>query len=603
MAVIGAGTLLVVCCAGFLLRILTRQLHQLIVSEAELAAKTRELEGANARLDAAMNNVPQGLCMFDASERVVVSNARYLDMYGLTPAQVGPGTPLRDILELRQKAGNFSIDPDQYRAELRSKLALGKPSCAITHLPDGRVISVQNQPAAAGAWVAMHEDITERQRAEARVAHMARHDALTDLPNRVYFSEKMDEGLVRLRDSGQPFNVLLFDLDLFKAVNDSLGHQVGDELLKVIAQRLRNAMSDECTVSRLGGDEFAILQMREGDQSENAIVLAKQLQSLLCAPYCIDGHQIVIGISIGISLAPADGKTGVELLKGADLALYQAKAHGRNGFRFFKRDMDDDARLRRALESDLRNALFRDEFELYYQTIVDVPTRHVCGVEALIRWRHPIHGLLAPDRFIALAEESGLIVPIGEWIVRRACADAVAWPDHVRLAINLSPVQFGSNNLVNSITEALVDSGLPPARLELEITESVLLQKNAENLAVLHQLKSLGIGIVLDDFGTGYSSLSYLRMFPFDKIKIDRSFVAEFSDRADCAAIVCAVTGLGRSLHVDTTGEGVETTEQFELLRAAGCTQVQGFLFNRPAPASELDFSDEAWAQRLEDVA
>jgi diguanylate cyclase (GGDEF)-like protein len=602
MAVMAAGTLLVIGCAILLLRALAKQLRRLIVSEAELATKSEELASANARLDAAMNNVPQGVCMFDAAERLVVCNARYLEMYGLSPAVVGPGTPLRDILRLRRRAGNFSDDLDRYLGELRPILALGNPSCAITHLPDGRVISVRNQPAAAGAWVATHEDITERQQAEARVAHMARHDALTDLPNRTQFSETMEEALVRLGQSGHPFNVLLFDLDQFKAVNDSLGHPIGDDLLKAIACRLRESIPDKCTVARLGGDEFAILQAQDGDQHENAIVLAKRLQAALSQPYSIDGHQIVIGVSIGIAVAPADGTTYADLLKSADLALYQAKGAGRNAFRFFRQDMDAEAKLRRALEGDLRNALSRGQFELLYQTIIDVRSLKVCGVETLLRWRHPTHGVLTPDRFIPLAEESGLIVPIGEWIVHRACAAAATWPDHVKLAVNLSAVQFGSGDLVGGITDALVESGLSPDRLELEITESVLLRKDAASLAVLHQLKSLGLSIALDDFGTGFSSLSYLRGFPFDKIKIDKSFVAELEDRADCAAIVCAITGLGRSLHITTTAEGVETAEQFELLRAAACTEAQGFLFSQPVPASDLVF-DAVPARAIGNVA
>ncbi|HEY4921906.1 MAG TPA: GGDEF domain-containing phosphodiesterase, partial [Xanthobacteraceae bacterium] len=310
----------------------------------------------------------------------------------------------------------------------------------------------------------------------------------------------------------------------------------------------------------------------------------------LCEPYRIEGHQIVIGISIGIALAPAHGTTQLELLKNADLALYRAKA-GRLGFQIYEPEMDAEARLKRDLEVDLREALAQQQFVLHYQTIIDVPNRRVCAAEALVRWNHPTRGLLAPDRFIPIAEEAGLIIPMGEWILHQACRDAAAWPEHVKIAVNLSPVQIRSGNLLNCVTDALVSSGLSPRRLELEVTESVLLDATAESLAVLHQLKATGIAIVLDDFGTGYSSLSYLRIFPFDKIKIDKSFVAEFSSRADCAAIVCAVTGLGRSLQLETTGEGVETAEQFELLRAAGCTQVQGFLFDRPVPASELDLT------------
>jgi diguanylate cyclase (GGDEF)-like protein len=593
MLAIGAGTLLVVCCAGFLLRGWAKQLGRLIASESQLAKSSRELKAARDRLDAAMNNVPQGLCMFDTDMRLTVANSGYLNMYGLSHADAAPGFLLRDILQRRIANGNFSTDIDCYMADLRAQLDLGKPFRAITRLQDGRVISVQNQPAPGGGWVAIHEDITERQRAEAKIAHMARHDALTDLPNRAYFSEEMDKLLARLGEGGAPFNVFLFDLDLFKTVNDSLGHPIGDELLKAIAGRLVGAPLDGYTAARVGGDEFAILQSDEGDQRENAVVLAKRLQATLCEPYQIEGHQIVIGISIGIALAPDHGTSQIELLKNADLALYRAKS-GRLGYQFYEPEMDSEARLRRELEIDLREAVAKKEFVLHYQTIVEVASRRVCGVEALVRWNHPRRGLLGPDRFIPIAEEIGLIIPIGEWILRQACQDAMAWPEDVRLAVNLSPVQFRSGNLLTCVTDALVGAHLCPARLELEVTESVLLDNNAENLAVLHQLKASGINIVLDDFGTGYSSLSYLRMFPFDKIKIDRSFVAEFSNRADCAAIVCAVTGLGRTLQLDTTAEGVETAEQFELLRAAGCTHAQGFLFSRPVPASALDVGADA---------
>jgi diguanylate cyclase (GGDEF)-like protein len=601
MLAIGAGMLLVVCCAGFLLRAWAKQLRRLIASEAQLARSSRELKAARDRLDAAMNNVPQGLCMFNAAMRLTVANARYLEMYQLT-GEVAPGAPLRDILLRRTALGNLSADPDQYIADLRAQLDLGKPFRTVAHLQDGRVISVQNQPAPGGGWVAMHEDITERQRAEARIAHMARHDALTDMPNRAFFSEDMEKLLAGLGTGGARFNVLLFDLDLFKTVNDSLGHPIGDEVLKAIADRLRGAALGRYTAARFGGDEFAILQAEEGDPRENAIVLAKRLQSTLCEPYQIEGHQIVIGISIGIALAPEHGTSQIELLKNADLALYRAKS-GRLGFQFYEPEMDSEARLRHELEVDLREAAAKNEFVLHYQTIVDVQSRRVCGAEALVRWNHPKRGLLGPDRFIPIAEEHGLIIPIGEWILRQACRDAAGWPEHVRLAVNLSAVQFRSGNLLACVTDALVDSGLRPSRLELEVTESVLLENSAESVAVLHQLKTSGVHIVLDDFGTGYSSLSYLRMFPFDKIKIDKSFVAEFSNRADCAAIVCAVTGLGRTLQLDTTGEGVETAEQFELLRAAGCTQVQGFLFNRPVPAAELDFGADVGEKLIGQVA
>lgn len=601
---IGLGTLLAILCSGFLLRALISQFRRLAQSEASiaeregrLADKSHELEAVNLRLDAALNNMSQGLCMFDKDERLVVCNGRYIQMYGLPDEVARSSCTVRELVERRAAAGTFSGNADQYVTRLRKQIAEGRSSYITTELADGRTIAVLNQPMIDGGWVATHEDITERQRSEARIAHMARHDALTDLANRVLFREKMDDVLARLKHTGEGFAVFIFDLDLFKAVNDSLGHPIGDALLKAVALRLQTCTGESHTVGRLGGDEFAIIQTAEGDQREAAIALADMLLETIGAPYEIDGHQIVIGISIGIALAPADGEDPSELLKNADLALYRAKSEGRNCYRFFALEMDTEARLQRALEVDLRNALVRNEFEIHYQVIFDIASHRPCGAEALLRWRHPQHGMVFPDTFIPVAEEIGLIGPLGEWVLRQACAEAARWPAHIRLAVNLSPVQFRSGELVELVDDALKTSGLAPERLELEITESVLLQKDAGTIAILYRLTELGVRIVLDDFGTGYSSLSYLRMFPFKKIKIDKSFVAEMPHRADCAAIVCAVTNLAQSLDMTTTAEGVETWEQFELLHAAGCREAQGYLFSRPCPAWKLDFE---WDQKRE---
>jgi diguanylate cyclase (GGDEF)-like protein len=393
------------------------------------------------------------------------------------------------------------------------------------------------------------------------------------------------------RNTGTGYTVLIFDLDLFKAVNDSLGHPAGDALLKAVATRLQEVAGESDTVGRIGGDEFAILHIAKSNQHDRAADLAERLLEVISAPYEIDGHRIVIGTSIGIAMAPHHGLDAEELLKNADLALYRAKSEGRNSYRFFEPEMDHALRLRRALEIDLHNALSNDEFRAYYQPIVNADDGKTCAVEALIRWQHPQHGLIAPDRFIPTAEERGMISAIGRWILRRACHDAVTWPDHIRVAVNLSSVEFRTGDLLEKVADALADSGLAPERLELEVTETVLLQEDARNIAILHQIKNLGVSIVLDDFGTGYSSLSYLRLFPFDKIKIDQSFVREMPHRSDCAAIVCAIASLGRELDMVTAAEGVETREQLELVRAAGCKQVQGFLFSRPCPASQLSFA------------
>jgi diguanylate cyclase (GGDEF)-like protein len=421
---------------------------------------------------------------------------------------------------------------------------------------------------------------------------MARHDALTGIANRAVLLEQMGDALGRLGRSGDAFTIFILDLDLFKSINDSLGHPVGDELLKMVAARLSACMRETDIVARFGGDEFAILAMAPGDQREATITTANRLLKAFVAPYDVDGNNLDISISIGIALAPEHGIDVVQLLKNADLALYKAKSEGRNTYRVFEAEMALQSFARSALLIDLRNAIARNgEFDLHYQPIVDISTKEFVSVEALIRWRHPQRGMIAPSDFIPLAEETGLINPIGEWVLKRACGDAVNWPSHIKVSVNLSPVQFRRPDPIGIFSRALADSGLSPERLELEITESVLMQSNAENLATLHQLRALGISIVLDDFGTGYSSLSYLRMFPFDRIKIDRSFVNELSNNADCAAIVTAVAVLGRSLAIDTVAEGIETEDQLRLVRAAGCTHAQGFLFGRPCRASELNFT------------
>jgi len=595
---IGLATAIAVLCSGLLLRALSTHVRRLIASEASLAEREARLAEnsaalvhTNALLDSALHHMSQGLAMFDRNEVLMLCNERYLELYRLSPQIVKPGCTLRQILEHRTAGGTFSADIDDYIETLHRQVEQNEVNYTVTQFGDGRAVAVYNRAAAGGGWVATHEDVTERMRAAARVAHMARHDALTDLANRVLFRERMEDALARLQAEGKPFSVFVFDLDMFKAVNDSLGHPVGDTLLKVVAQRLNGVVRPCDTVGRLGGDEFAILQLCEGDQHSAAVALARRVLSIVSAPYQIDGHEIVIGTSIGIAMAPADGSNVDELLKNADLALYRAKSEGRKDYRFFEAQMDSAMRLRRSLEVDLRHALAREEFVIHYQPVIDVITGRPDGAEALLRWQHPLRGMVAPDKFIPLAEETGMIVPIGEWVLWHACTAATQWPDRIKLSVNLSPVQFHDPNLAGMVAETLKETGLPAHRLELEVTESVLLETSSGAIETLHQLKQMGVGIVLDDFGTGYSSLHYLRMFPFSKIKIDQSFVAEMPNRTDCAAIVCAITGLAHNLDVETTAEGVETEEQFLLLRAAGCTHAQGYLFSKPRPLAELDFT------------
>lgn len=430
-------------------------------------------------------------------------------------------------------------------------------------------------------------DITERRKAEARIAYMAHHDSLTNLANRAAYQERLQLALEQSRQAGNGVAVLCIDLDLFKNVNDSFGHPTGDRLLTLVADRLASQVGGSGLAARLGGDEFAV--MLAGVSSPNeASDYAARLIEVLSVPYDIDGIDIVIGASVGIALSPGDGESGEQLLRNADMALYRAKSEGGGVHRFFEKEMDRQAQRRRDMELDLRRALINGEFELHYQPLVDLTEDRITGFESLLRWRHPVKGMISPAEFIPVAEDIGLIVGIGEWVLREACAEAVKWPDNIKVAVNLSPVQFRSRNLVQAVVTALAHSGLSPLRLELEITESVFLAETEANLAILHQLRGLGVRISMDDFGTGYSSLSYLRSFPFDKIKIDRSFVRDLAERPDCLAIVRAISGLGRSLDITTTAEGVETVDQLESLRAEGCDEVQGFLFSPARPSVEL---------------
>jgi diguanylate cyclase (GGDEF)-like protein/PAS domain S-box-containing protein len=856
---IGLGTLLAVGVSFLLLWQVARQFRRLLDSEisladreAKLAQKSGELERVNAQLDTAISNMSQGLLLFDASERIVICNRRYVELYGLSPDVVQPGCSFQRLLEHRKETGSFVEDIEVYRAEIRRALARGEPARFIARTADGRLIEIVNQPLPDGGWVATHEDVTERQRllearteaeqllrgqkvqldaalnnmiqelcmfdaegrvilfnerfarfkgvpaadlvgrsvrdlleirkaqgmlhadpdqvvaevlervrsgraateiiktgdgrawrmvdqpmvgggwvatfediteqrrleqererdraflnnivnaaptpiivksvdtgqyilineaaveyvglergqiigrtthevwpqatadlidghdkdllrsdghrqfeehavdtpgkglrtvtskrlvirdcdgkaqylltvvedvterkrSEAQIVHMAHHDLLTGLPNRAFFMQKMDEAGARLRRWGEPLTIFILDLDRFKIVNDSLGHPAGDALLKETASRLRSALRETDVLARLGGDEFAIIQVGETNQPQAAAGLADRIIEIIREPYVIEGNEVSVGASIGIAMAPADGTEPTELIKKADLALYRTKAQGRNAHRFFDVQMTEEVDARHQLETDLRGAVARKELRLFYQPIVDIKTGKLFGAEALVRWQHPQRGLVAPDLFIPLAEETGLIGAIGEWVLQRACADAASWPQPLKVAINLSAVQFRKSSLFDVILLSLVESGLAPSRLELEITESVLLESDTDPLAVIRRLKNLGVSIALDDFGTGYSSLSYLTKFPFDKIKIDKSFTQNLTKRAECAAIVSSVRALGVGLNMLTVAEGVETEQQLSILRAAGINLAQGYLFGRPRPLSEFNLAD-----------
>ena len=571
---------------------LNRGLDQLVQERtAELRDREFELQAQNLRFDAALENMPQGLCMFDRNERLIVCNERYGQMYGLSAEQTEPGVTLRSILEARVGAGFITPnDAERYVEHSLAKVRSREPYYAEHPMGDGRTFAINHRPMPDGGWVAIHQDITAQKQAETQITFMARHDGLTGLANRAVLLEKLEEALARLRRHGSLFTVFMLDLDLFKTVNDSLGHPVGDALLKVVAARLLACTRETDTVARLGGDEFAILATADDDQHGGAVATADRLLAAIAAPFDLDGNVLNIGTSIGIALAPAHGINVEQLVKNADLALYKAKAEGRDGYRFFEHSMGLEASTRRAHQRELRSALANDEFVLHYHPIVDIKTRETASVEALIRWRHPQRGMISPLEFIPLAEETGLINPIGEWVLRKACADAAQWPGNVKVSVNLSAVQFRRICPIENFSHVLDEAGLPAERLELEITETVLLQGSDENVETLHQLRRMGISIVLDDFGTGYSSLSYLRMVPFDKIKIDRSFVHELAKSEHCASIVSAVAGLGRNLRIGTVAEGIETEDQLVLVRAAGCTHAQGYLFGKPCPAAELQF-------------
>jgi diguanylate cyclase (GGDEF)-like protein/PAS domain S-box-containing protein len=690
----------------------------------------RLLREQTLQLDAALNNMKQGLCMFDAEGRIILFNQRYVDMMDMPGVELN-GYSLLDLFKNGRVTGQFTGDPTQFFTDLLVGIRAGQSSTKIMTSVDGRALRVIDQPMPDGGWVATYEDITEQRRAEVeldetkrfldsiienipiavvvkdartrkfvlvnrafealvglprhdllgqsafdiyrredaelidkydnealrgmaqakfaevametpmrgshilatsrivikdaqdnakylivviedvterrkseqKIAFMAHHDALTGLVNRAAVVQKIEDAAARHRRWGDRFSILLLDLDRFKNVNDSLGHPAGDVLLQEVGARLKVSLRETDVLARLGGDEFVIIQGNEPDPRQAASALANRIIESIMQPFNIESNEINIGTSVGIALAPEHSTDPDSLLKMADMALYSAKSAGRGAYHFFDVKMIEAANARHEVERELRHAIQNDELELYYQPIVDTKTRRIAGAEALIRWRHPTKGIILPDRFIPLAEETGLIAEVGEWVLHTACAEAATWPVDVKVAINLSALQFRRANLADVVMYALARSGLPPERLELEITETALIESAAECLPALRQFKNLGISVALDDFGTGYSSLSQLTIFPFDKIKIDKSFIHSITKHAACAAIISATLTLAKSLEIETTAEGVETEEQYRILRLAGVTSVQGYLFKRPAPASEIDFDCVYGGAELEDAA
>jgi len=551
----------------------------------------------NRCLELALNNMVRGLSMFDANQRLIVCNKVYQEIYELPERLTRPGTRLSELVRNHVKRETGVDTPEERKKQLAwitQHVAALKRGDTFTHtqyLKSGRIVLVTNKPLEGGGWVDIQEDITERRLAEQKIYWLSRHDPLTETANRLQFHEALHEALRNL-EPGHSLVLHWIDLDRFKAVNDTLGHPVGDALLKSVAKRLQQSVRKGDVVARLGGDEFAVLQAPS--KIANKSDTERMAKRLLCAieePHIIGGQSVTCGASIGIAFAPKDGGTAEDLLKAADLALYAAKTNGRGNATFYEPSFADGANSRYELQTDLKGAVDQNQLELFYQPLVDTTSKDVVAFEALLRWHHPTRGLISPVDFIPIAEETGLIVEIGEWALLRACEEATRWPSSVRVSVNLSPIQFERGNIYQAVSTALARSGLEPQRLELEITEGVLLRDEVNTRAILHSLRALGTRISLDDFGTAYASLSYLRSFPFDKIKIDRSFVRDLDigKRNDCAAIIQAVAGLGRQMQISTVAEGIETLDQAETVVAAGCNELQGFYFSQPVPASEVD--------------
>jgi diguanylate cyclase (GGDEF)-like protein len=567
-------------------------ISQLSLTRQQVETQQKELQEQKLRLDTAINHMGEGLCMFDAEKRLVVCNDRYARMYRLPPELLMSGTPHREIIRHRIANGILKGETSDTAATkvlaTLNALPANEITSRIDELADGRLICVTRQPMPSGGWVATHRDVTEQVRSEARITHMAQHDALTDLPNRVLLKERMEQALAATRRGGPSFAVLMLDLDRFKEVNDTLGHPAGDALLQAVAARLRQCVSESTLIARLGGDEFAVIEYVTDPVAE-AGQLAEQIRRALSEPVDLGHHRVTTTTSIGIAIAPRDGADPDEILRSADLALYSAKSGARGSFRFFEPELDRQLQARRSLEHDMRSALANGEFELHYQPFIHVVSGETSGFEALLRWNHPERGKVSPVDFIPLAEETGLIVPLGEWVLMTACAEAAKWPGDLKIAVNLSPVQFRSPELVPVVMRALASAGIASHRLELEVTETAIIHDSQTVFTVLGQLHDLGVRIALDDFGTGYSSLSFLQKFPFDKVKIDRSFVSELSGASDeSRRIARAVVRFAVSLGKTTTAEGVETREQLDILRADACVEVQGFHFSPPVQSARV---------------
>ena len=585
--VIVAMSVVIEAALVLLLSLLFRQLRRLQDSEARLNRKSSEASLANARFDAALSNMSQGLAMFDAKGAIVIHNRKYQEIWNFEEEELFAGATVDKLIEIRSRRG---LCPPKTLEILANQAERSKKASSsdVLELNDGRRIRVITDTMPDGGWVATHEDITESQRAHDRIAYMAFHDELTGLANRPGFISGLAEQIGRAADGY--FAILLIDLDRFKEVNDTFGHWVGDKLLCAFAERLQAILSEGDIAARLGGDEFAIYCRLEAADGQASRDLASRVINDVKTPFKIDSNEISISLSIGIEIASLGDFDLLRILRHADLALYRAKSEGRNRCRVFESTMEEDFQTRLALTADLKAAIEADELTIFYQPIVDTASLKIRTMEALARWRHPVKGMISPAVFIPLAEEAGLINELGEWVLRRACLDALAWPCHVRLAVNVSAIQISHPDFDKTVARVLEETRLSPSRLELEITESTLVSDAAHALSTLEAIKRLNVSVALDDFGTGYSSLSYLKTFPFDAIKIDKSFIDDIQTHRGCATIVAAIRSLASGFDMLVTAEGVETREQYELLRAAAVDQIQGYLFGKPAPAEAWDF-------------
>ncbi len=556
-------------------------IQALTMTRKEAALAARFAEQAN-RFDIALNNMSHGLCMLDQQDRLQVWNERFLELLRLQNAPVSVGMRVSQLFRHSIRAGNHRAkSARQVAHELARGLTRGGFDQFYTSVDNEHTLAVSRRLMDDGGSVIILEDVTERKRAQERIVHLAKFDELTGLANRSQFRERINAMLATMKGSEGSLTVHLIDLDRFKEINDTLGHPIGDKLLKDVAVRLSSVIGPADLITRFGGDEFVVLQTNT-KRGQDAKSLAQRLATTLKDPFDIDGHRIDIGCSIGIAMAPKDGLDADQLLKKADMALYAAKTSGGDGHKFFAAEMEQAAQERRALELDLREAIAQDQFELAFQPLVDLQTGLVTTCEALVRWKHSVRGAVPPSVFVPVAEETGIIITLGEWVLNKACIEAATWPHGVKVAVNLSPVQFKDRGLPMQVVAALAKSGLYAQRLELEVTERLLLEESQGTLATIEQLKNLGVGLSLDDFGTGYSSLNYLRTFPFDKIKIDQSFICDLGEESDASTIIGVVASLGAGLDKTVVAEGIETEEQKRLVIAQGCHEGQGYLFGRP---------------------